>query len=71
MQDFSQKILFDKIREKLPSENSLVLELADLLDVSTDSAYRRIRGQTKLSLEEAVLLVRKFNFLRQKQIKKH
>ncbi|MGB1217926.1 MAG: hypothetical protein ACPG5P_08615, partial [Saprospiraceae bacterium] len=61
MDTFSQKILFDKIREKLPSENSLVLELSDLLEISTDSSYRRIRGQTKVSFEEAVVLARKFN----------
>jgi len=53
--------LFDRIREKLPSENSLVLELSDLLEISTDSTYRRIRGQTKVSFEEAVLLAQKYN----------
>ncbi len=31
---------------------SLVSELSDLLDVSTDSAYRRIRGETSLSFDE-------------------
>ncbi len=60
MDTFEQKILFDLIDEKLPSHTSLVYELSELLNVSTDSAYRRLRGQTKLSLEEAVLLARKF-----------
>lgn len=60
MESFDQKVLFELIKEKLPSHASLVHELAEMLDVSTDSAYRRLRGQTKVSLEEAVLLARKF-----------
>lgn len=60
METIEQKILFDKMDEKLPSHSSLVLELSDMLNVSTDSAYRRLRGQTKVSLEEAVYIARKF-----------
>ncbi len=60
MDSFDQKILFEQVKEKLPSHSSLVHELAELLEVSTDSAYRRLRGQTKVSLEEAVFLARKF-----------
>lgn len=60
METFDQKILFELIKEKLPAHSSLVHELAEMLDVSTDSAYRRLRGQTKVSLEEAVSLARRF-----------
>lgn len=60
MDTFDQKILFDQVNEKLPSHSSLVHELSEMLNVSTDSAYRRLRGQTKVSLEEAVFLARKF-----------
>lgn len=60
MDIFDQKILFEQMKEKMPSHASLVHELAEMLDVSTDSAYRRLRGQTKVSLEEAVFIARKF-----------
>jgi hypothetical protein len=44
--------IFQHIKTKLPLHLSLVDELAKVLDVSTDSAYRRIRGEKPLSLEE-------------------
>jgi hypothetical protein len=47
---------FEKIRDVLPSSVSLVNEVADLLNVSTDSAYRRMRGETPLSVDEALTL---------------
>lgn len=61
MDSFNQKILFELMAEKLPSHSSLVYELAEILNVSTDSAYRRLRGQTKVSLEEAVFIAQKYN----------
>jgi hypothetical protein len=42
------------------SNLSLVNEIADVLDVSNDSAYRRLRGETALSLNEAFLLASHF-----------
>jgi hypothetical protein len=44
--------IFQHIKAKLPSHISMVDELASILDVSTDSAYRRIRGEKPLSLDE-------------------
>jgi len=44
--------IFQHIKAKLPSHLSMVDEVASILDVSTDSAYRRIRGEKPLSLEE-------------------
>lgn len=44
--------IFQHIKAKLPSHIALVDELAVILGVSTDSAYRRIRGEKPLSLEE-------------------
>lgn len=44
--------IFQHIKAKLPSHLSMVDEVAAILDVSTDSAYRRIRGEKPLSLEE-------------------
>lgn len=55
-----QKILFDKIKSQLPPHVSLPLELASLLSVGVDSAYRRIRGETLLNLSELRHVCRRF-----------
>lgn len=55
-----QKILFEKIRGQLAPHMSLPLELASLLNVGVDSAYRRIRGETLLNLSELRHVCRKF-----------
>jgi len=51
-----QSIFLDQIKRKLKSNESLADELAEILNISRDSAYRRIRGETVLSLDEAKLL---------------
>ena len=56
MTDNIQSIFLDQIRKKLKSNESLADELAEILNISRDSAYRRIRGETVLSLDEAKLL---------------
>ena len=48
------------IRDQLPGHVSLVDEIADLLQISNDSAYRRIRGEKPLSLHELQILAGKF-----------
>ena len=58
--DTTQKRLLDKIASTLPDNISLALELADLLDISSDSAYRRIRGETELSIKETHILCEHF-----------
>ena len=47
-----QSVFLGQLREKLPSHVSLADELAEVLNISRDSAYRRIRGETVLSLDE-------------------
>ncbi len=54
--------LFQKIRDQLSDHLSLVDEIADILEISNDSAYRRIRGEKYLSLHEVQKLSRHFNF---------
>jgi hypothetical protein len=49
----SQEFLFQRIRELLPIHVSLVDNVATILHISNDSAYRRIRGETPLVLDEA------------------
>lgn len=55
-----QKYLFGLIREKLPSNISLPEEIADVLNVSSDSAYRRIRADKQLTFDEVSILCKKF-----------
>jgi Cro/C1-type HTH DNA-binding domain len=47
-----QQELFKTIRGKIPAHLSAADELARILDISTDSAYRRIRGEKTISLDE-------------------
>ena len=47
-----QQTLFQHLKTMLPANLSLVDEMVDLLAISHDSAYRRIRGEKSLSLEE-------------------
>jgi hypothetical protein len=58
--DLAQDFLFQRIREMIPQHISLVDAVSELLNVSNDSAYRRIRGETPLVLEEAFLLCNHF-----------
>ncbi len=55
-----QQAFFNYIKAKLPAHISLVDELADLLNISNDSAYRRIRGEKMISLEEISKLASHF-----------
>lgn len=55
-----QQLLFQQIKAKIPENLSFVHEIAELLEISYDSAYRRIRGEKELSLDELVRLGRKF-----------
>ncbi len=56
-----QDHLFQHIKEMLPQPVSLADAVSEILHVSSDSAYRRIRGETPLLLEEAALLCKHFN----------
>ncbi|MEO5889566.1 MAG: helix-turn-helix transcriptional regulator [Ferruginibacter sp.] len=47
-----QQLFFKHIKSKLASHLSLVDEIAELLNISNDSAYRRIRGEKSVSFEE-------------------
>jgi len=47
-----QQNFFQHVKENLPPHLSLVDEVAELLNISNDSAYRRIRGEKAISFEE-------------------
>lgn len=53
MTESIQAHLFQTIKERLGPNMSMVDEVADTLEISNDSTYRRIRGETALSLDEA------------------
>ncbi len=51
-----QLAFVQKLKELAPANASLADEIAELLDVSVDSAYRRLRGKTSISLDEVVAI---------------
>src|SRR5687767_6329484 len=55
-----QEELFRQIRDRLPPEANIADVISDVLHLSTDSAYRRIRGETPLVLEELASLCQHF-----------
>ena len=59
--DQAQEFLFQRIREMLPPSASLTDVVSEILHVSSDSAYRRIRNETPLVLQEAKDLCEHFH----------
>lgn len=51
-----QQHLFRQVKERLPRHVSMPEEIASLLGISADSAYRRIRGEKTMDLGELALL---------------
>jgi hypothetical protein len=47
-----QQLFFQHIKNNLPPHLSLVDEIGERLNISNDSAYRRIRGEKPISFEE-------------------
>jgi len=56
----TQQVFFEHIRSKLPSHLSFAEEIAAQLNISNDSAYRRIRGEKPITLIEACTLCNKY-----------
>ncbi len=55
-----QKLLFQQIKNKIPANISFAEEIAEVLNISTDRAYRRIRGEKTVSFEALQRLCIKF-----------
>lgn len=47
-----QQKLFAEIKRKAVNTSSVVDEIAGLLQISTGSAYRRLRGEKVISIDE-------------------
>lgn len=56
-----QQEFFSYLKSTLPPHISLADELIDLLDISADSAYRRLRGEKPLTLSELKLICERYN----------
>lgn len=48
----SQQVFFQHVKSLLPPHLSIADEVANVLHISNDSAYRRIRGEKPIALEE-------------------
>ena len=55
-----QQLFFQHIKAALPGHISLAEDIADALNISNDSAYRRIRGEKQMSFEEIKMLCAKY-----------
>lgn len=49
-----------RLKEVMPQGIGLAEEIADILEVSIDSAYRRIRGETELTIAEIYKMTKKY-----------
>ncbi len=56
----NQERFFAHIETIIPKNRSLVAEVSDVLDISMDSAYRRLRGETLLNYDEVNMLCKHF-----------
>ena len=55
-----QQHFISRFKQVLPPGIGMAEEIADILDVSIDSAYRRIRGETELTIEEIFKISKKY-----------
>jgi hypothetical protein len=57
----TQVLLFQHLKKLIAPHLSMVDEIAEVLDISPDSAYRRIRGEKPISLEEIKVICIRYN----------
>lgn len=55
-----QILLLEALKKMVPQNMNLAEELSQLLEISLDSTYRRLRGETELTLKEAIRICRHF-----------
>lgn len=59
--DQLQRLFIEAIRQKIPSNISIVDEVAAILGISYDAAYRRLSKKVHFSLQESVQLAKHLN----------
>jgi hypothetical protein len=52
---------FEKLKQIVPQNTSLANDIADVLQVSADGAYRRMRGESVLSIDEMMKLCQHYS----------
>ena len=55
-----QNDFLQKIEDIIPSNTTLVAEISEVLNLSQDSAYRRLRGSTQLTISEVSTLCKHY-----------
>ncbi|HPM12062.1 MAG TPA: hypothetical protein PK734_01075 [Bacteroidales bacterium] len=60
-QNSLQNLLFQRVQESIPPHCSLVDELSELLKISNDSVYRRLRNETMLSIDEVGIICKQYS----------
>ena len=56
-----QHSIFQQIKRSIPSSHSFIHEIAELLSISYDSAYRRVRGEKELTIDDLYKLATRYN----------
>src|SRR5688572_13594902 len=56
-----QSYFIEALRKAVPSNLNLADEIGQVLGISADSSYRRLRGETEFTLNEAVSLCQHFD----------
>jgi len=56
-----QSIVFEKIKNLVVGPNDYIDRIADALNISRSAVYKRINGETRLSVDDLILLMREFN----------
>lgn len=59
--DDFQRLLFDQLKNHENSNISLINLLSDLLNISNDAVYRRMRGEKRLDIDELAKICAHFN----------
>lgn len=60
--------LIEAIKEVIPSDENLIVQLKDVLGLGKDAVYRRMRGDIAFTLDEFILLNQKFGFAVEKAL---
>jgi hypothetical protein len=66
-----QNHFFELVQERLEEDDNFVDKVAEVLNLSRDSSYRRLKGITDLSLKEMVILARYFGLALNKIMGEH
>lgn len=55
------KLFISQLKNKIPKNISTTEEIASILEINYDAAYRRLKGKVGFSLKESILLSKKFD----------